>query len=152
MITNINFPPQLPCFLREDYKVSYGNDIQRTGMVSGRARQRREFEEVPGQVTVSLHLTDAEAQYFEAWYKYTLKSINWFNTTIRTPFGMVSEVCRFTRKYDGGTLVGNKWKYTFQLEIYEQQTISSEWMEFAPEYILMGDIFDIAMNQEWPEA
>ncbi|RAL80514.1 hypothetical protein CSC34_0624 [Pseudomonas aeruginosa] len=32
----------------------------------------------------------------------------------------------------------------------ERSIIDPGWAEILPEYILLADIFDIAMNREWP--
>lgn len=150
--TDIDFPSVLPCFLRADYAISYTNDITRTQMASGRARQRRVFENVPGQVPVSLLLSETEALIFEGWYVHQLDAINWFNAPIRTPSGIKTYVCRFTQRYSGPALVANKWRYDMVLEMYEQDVLKDGWVEFAPEYVINADILDIALNREWPES
>ena len=49
------------------------------------------------------------------------------------------------------TLVGvSHWRFTANLELFKRPVVDAEWVLIAPEYILMSDIFDRAMNQEWP--
>ena len=41
---------------------------------------------------------------------------------------------------------------TANLELFKRPVVDAEWVLIAPEYILMSDIFDRAMNQEWPRT
>lgn len=150
--TDIDFPAELPCFLRESYDIQGVNEILRTDMASGRARQRREFENTPVQVTASILLSQQEAQLFEAWYRYELKSYQWFNATLRTPAGIHPIVCRFMQRYSGPQLTANKWRYTFSLELYEQDILPAGWSEYARDFILLSNYIDVAINREWPES
>jgi hypothetical protein len=42
------------------------------------------------------------------------------------------------------------WKFTAQLEIKDRQTLNGDW-SILPTFIDGMDIFDLAMNREWPE-
>ena len=150
--TDIDFPAELPCFLRESYDIQGVNEILRTDMASGRARQRREFENTPLNVTASILLSQQQAQLFEAWYRYELKSYQWFNATLRTPAGIHPIVCRFMQRYAGPLLTANKWRYTFSLELYEQDILPAGWSEYARDFILLSNYIDVAINREWPES
>ncbi len=56
--------------------------------------------------------------------------------------------------YDGPDLVSGSlslWDFTATLELRERPILDPGWT-ILPEFILHPDIFDIAMNREWPEA
>lgn len=58
---------------------------------------------------------------------------------------------RFVDIYEGPILVGESfWRFTAKLELFKRPVLDAEWAIEMPDYIAMADIFDIAMNQEWP--
>ena len=150
--TDIDFPKDLPCALREGYDLNHVEPFQRTEMVSGRARNRRTFTSVPTKVDVSWLFNDPEAVRFEEWFKETANDgVEWFNLRLRTPLGMEDYVCRFMQMYTGPHLVENHWKITARLEIYKRPMIVPGW-GLLPDYIIGSSIFDLAMNREWPKS
>jgi hypothetical protein len=53
--------------------------------------------------------------------------------------------------YSGPELVGiEMWRFQAQLEIKDRQTLNGDW-SILPTFIEGMDIFDLAMNREWPE-
>lgn len=157
--TNINFPTQLPNALRAEHSMKPVQTFSRTEMEAGRARNRRRFTSVPTIMTVSWHFNDQQAQIFEAWFRdQTNDGTDWFNFQYRTPLGLQTLICRFATMYEGPTLAEgqtvtgrNHWLYSARLEAYERPMLPPGWGEF-PDWVAMSDIFDIAMNREWPEA
>ena len=97
-------------------------------------------------------MSQGQAQLFEAWFRWELvDGSEWFNAQIRTPLGLQSYECRFADMYSGPALVGiDRWQVQATLEIRERQTLADGWTEYAPSFVLYADIFDRAMNQEWP--
>lgn len=154
MTPELDFPKELPPFLREGYSFNHVPPFARTEMVAGRARQRRMFQSVPSILPVSIILNDSEAQLFESWFAYdAMDGTKWFNATIKTPEGLMPYACRFADMYDGPELWGScLWKFRMQLEVFKRPLIPPEWYEFGREFIQYADIFDQAMNREWPEA
>lgn len=149
IVTDIDFPSELPDFRREGFSLKYEDEIQRTGMASGRARQRRTFEKVPIIANVSIELNDYQAQLFERWYAKDLKAVNWFNLHIRLPSSSKT-VARFTKKFTGPTLLGMLWVYSFELEIFEQEFVDGDYLSIVPQFVKYSSIFDLAVNKEWP--
>lgn len=152
------YPEQLPLARRQNYGINHVSPMARTGMVTGRARQRRTFTSVPSLVTTLWIFTPQEGTLFEAWFRYTLKDgTEWFEMPLRTPLNGGSYPrsslykCRFTGMYQGPEPIGPKWQYTAELEIWERPTLAPGWEQF-PDYILHADIIDLAVNREWPEA
>lgn len=157
MAAAIDFPSVLPCGIREGYSLELVQPFARTGMASGRAKQRQTFDNVPELATVSWIFTPQEAMIFEAWFRYTIRNgTDWFNVDLRTTLdgrdspGVSSYECRFTSVYSKAMEGAYDWRVTANLELRERQTLDAGWVEF-PEYVLMADIIDLAANREWPE-
>lgn len=153
MITDIDYPSQLPAPLREGYAIQHDSPLMRTQMQSGRARQRRRFTSVPSVISVSWIMTEVEAQLFEAWFRWTtVDGSKWFNVSLSTPTGRKPRVCRFTDIYNGPTRLGpNRWRFTAQLEEIERDTLGSLDVDF-PDEIIYSDLLDKTMNKHWPEV
>jgi hypothetical protein len=107
--------------------------------------------------SVRWRLSDSEAMLFEAWFRDVLvDGYHWFECPLKTPEtpdGLRAYAARFTDIYDGPKLVSGSislWDFTATLELRERPIIEPGWAEILPEYILLADIFDIAMNREWP--
>lgn len=152
-----SFPSQLPLALQAGYALQHQSPFMRTEMQSGRARQRRMFTSVPSVVSVSwIFETDGEARLFEGWFRDDLGAKdgeNWFGMPLQTPLGTYHYDCRFTEMYRGPTLVGgDMWQISASLEIRERPVVEVDYATILPGYVLLSDIFDLAMNREWPEA
>lgn len=151
--TDIDFPEGLPCALREGYDLNHVQPFRRTSMQSGRARQRRLFTSVPTMANVSWLFNDSQAAMFELWFQQTIHDgADWFNCELRSPIGTGPYVCRFTEMYRGPQLVGKGlWRFVATLEIWERPLLPPDW-GLLPDYLAGADIFDRAMNREWPLA
>lgn len=151
-MATLDFPVDLPLPLRSGYGLNHASPLMRSELQSGRARQRRIYTSVPTIASVSWIFTEQQAQLFEAWFRWqTADGAEWFNVRLSTPVGLQEYEARFADMYSGPELIGRgHWQITAQLEIRERQTLAQGWSEFASPYILMSDIFDKAMNQEWP--
>lgn len=150
--TDINYPSSLPWPVRDGYETRSVQTFLRTEMVSGRARQRRRFTSVPSETAVTwIFNKDSEAAAFEIWFKESIKDgAEWFNCPLKTPVGEKHYVCRFTSMYTGPDLVGLcAWRVTATLELWERPLIDPGW-GILPDFVAGMDIFDIAMNREWP--
>ena len=149
----IQYPSYLPGVLLDSYGIQTVEPMQRTQMDSGRARQRRRFTNVPQMVTVGWVFTQQEAALFEAWHRWELKDgAEWFEIELSTPYGYQPYLCRFTRIYQGGKpFAVIDWTHSAELEIKERKTLPVEYLA-AQEFVLNSDLFDLAVNQEWPEA
>ncbi|KAB7896443.1 hypothetical protein GA565_10860 [Rouxiella sp. S1S-2] len=128
--------------------------LLRSPLTSGRARQRRAFTSAPTQTSVKwLFKKDGQAQYFEAWFKHVLSDgVAWFYMKLKTPLGVELYKCRFTDIYDGPYFLAPRgWQFSATLELWERPVLPAESLEF-PDYIVNGDIIDIAANREWPQS
>lgn len=153
MQTNINYPADLPAPLWAPNQNSVVSPNQRTNMDSGRARQRRKFSSVPVMRSATWVMTAAQARLFELWYAETLKDgTEWFNIYLRNPLGFVVQVCRIVSVYNGPNAWGaNRWQFSATLEVWERPLLPREWA-ILPSFVAHPEIFDLAMNREWPQS
>lgn len=153
MAATIDYPAGLPAPLRSGYGVNHISPLIRTELETGRARQRRRYTSVPSLASVSWLMSQAQAQLFEAWFKWTLSDgAEWFNARLRTPLGLQDYECRFAEMYSGPDLVGvDRWRFSADLEIRERQVLPYDYT-LLPDYVLQQSIIDRALNREWPEA
>lgn len=140
------YPEGLPCPLRENYAFTPVNNIRRTNMDSGRARQRIEFRNVPTMVQLSWIMSSPQATLFEAWAAQIVGA-GWFTMTLLTPLGFEDQEVRFTETPVGGELTGKfLWRYRVVCEVRDRPLIGLDWIEILPDYVLYSDIFDRAIN------
>ena len=144
----MDFPASLPCPLRSGYGFSPENNIIRTEMVSGRARQRTAYTSIPTYNTLSWIFTAVQAQVFDSFVEQA--GGGWFSLKLKTPLGYFLHDCRFTETPTGPELVGvDLWAYKVRAELRERPMLDASY-GLIPNMVLMQDIFDIALNQEWP--
>lgn len=148
---SLRWPEQLPAALFVGRSYQTVNPLMRSTLVSGRARQRRQFTSTPTLVTVQWLMTSPQTVFFETWFRWATKDgAEWLEMPLRMPDGLQDRTVRFTGIYDGPKESGPYyWRITAELEIRERQTLPDGW-ELVPEYILEADIVDRAANAEWP--
>lgn len=147
------YPEGLPTPQREGYGFDPVSPMTSTKLVSGRSERRRAFVSTPTVATVTWLLTAPEARLFEGWFEYVLLSGSLpFECPLLTPMGMEPYRANFVDIYSGPVLVGvDFWRFSAQLSLFKRPLIDKEWVVDAPDYILGADIFDIAMNRDWPK-
>lgn len=145
-----SFPEDLPCALKDGYGIGHINKIRSTEMDAGRAVQRWEFEDAPIFPAVSWIFSMEEARLFDAWVSQVAKA-GWFDITLLTPMGYEPVTARFNESPKRAQLIGKfSWKYEATLEIEFEPMLEEGWAEIAPDYVLQADIFDRAINLNWP--
>ena len=147
------WPEQLPMPEQSGYAIQHVSPLQRTEMVSGRARQRMVYTSVPSNVAVQWFLTEQQAQLFEAFFRYAITDgADWFLLPLKTPMFTGNYECRFTGIYEGPVLIAyDKWTVSATIEIKERQTLGASWV-YAPQYLIDSSIIDVALNDLWPAA
>jgi hypothetical protein len=121
-------------------------------MDSGRSRQRIEFRNVPTMVALQWVMTQPQAALFEAWAAQVVGA-GWFTIELLTPLGFEVQEVRFTETPIGGELAGKfLWRYKVACEVRNRPLLASGWADILPGFVLGADIFDYAMNREWPAA
>lgn len=124
-MASIDIPDIIPAFLVSGYGIQYKNEVLRTVMATGRARQRVMYESVTGMSGVSFLLTNTQAQVFEMWYLYEIKSAEWFNAFMKTPLGYSKVDCRFISR-PSKAWNGSRWQYSMQIEVRDEQILTDE--------------------------
>lgn len=149
----VSWPTQLPLPEQSGYAIQHVSPLQRTQMVSGRARHRRVYTSVPSNVAVQWFLTEQQAQLFEAFFRYAITDgADWFLLPLKTPLFTGNYECRFTGIYEGPVLIAyDKWTISATIEIKERQTLGASWV-YSPQYIIDSSIIDVALNDLWPAA
>lgn len=147
----IEYPPGMPYPLREGYGFEQTNNISRTQMASGRSRQRVEFKDAPPKVRLNWLMTNGEAAVFEYWSSQMVGA-GWFSMPIKTPLSLDDCEIRFTEAPEGPVLFGaNHWKFTALCELRARSLLPPDWVEILPGFVILSDIFDFAINQDWPD-
>lgn len=148
----IEYPVELPFPTRDGFAIEATNQVTRTEMQSGRARQRVRFTSVPAFVPLRWIFTTPQAQLFDAWASDVAKA-GWFTLKLRSPIGLTEHQARFIESPQGPALFGlDRWSYTAKVELRDKPKVAPGWALYAPQYILLSSVFDQAMNREWPEA
>ena len=152
-MTLVSWPTQLPMPEQSGYAIQHVSPLQRTTMVSGRARQRRVYTSVPSMVAVQWFLTEQQAQLFEAFFRYAITDgADWFLLPLKTPMFTGNYECRFTGIYEGPVLIAyDKWTVSATIEIKERQTLNAGFA-YVPQYVIDSSIIDVALNDLWPAA
>lgn len=147
----ISYPAGLPLGLKQGRSYQLVSPKQRSDLVSGRARQRRRFTNVPEGAQVAWIFSDAEATTFIAWWRDALiDGTQWFDMPLDTPLGLAPHACRFVDVYTGPSSIGpNHWSITAELELRER-VAPPVGSGLFPDFLLNSSIFDIAVNQKWP--
>ncbi|MNZ97837.1 hypothetical protein D3C78_1170980 [compost metagenome] len=152
----IEYPKYLPAPQLDGFGLNTADPTIRSEMQSGRARQRRRFTNVPESAQCSWLMTPLQASYFKAWHKSVLiDGAEWFSCRLRTQDaidGTMDYDCRFVGMYSGPRWAPrNMWMFSATLELRERTMMPPQWLPF-PEFWFNGNIIDMAMNREWPEA
>ncbi len=152
-MTLVSWPEQLPLPEQSGYAIQHVSPLQRTQMVSGRARQRRVYTSVPSNVAVQWFLTEQQAQLFEVFFRYAITDgADWFLLPLKTPMFTGDYECRFTGIYEGPVLIAyDKWTVSATIEIKERQTLNAGFA-YTPQYVIDSSIIDVALNDLWPAA
>ena len=147
------WPEQLPLPEQSGYAIQHVSPLQRTEMVSGRARHRRVYTSVPSMVAVQFFCTELQAQVFETWFRYAITDgADWFLLPLKTPMFTGNYECRFIGIYEGPVLIAfDKWTFSAMIEIRGRQTLGESWV-YAPQYLIDSSIIDVALNDLWPAA
>lgn len=144
------YPKELSCPLRQNYGFTPVNNIRRTPMDSGRARQRIEFRNVPTVAQLQWIFSAQQAQLFEAWVAQ-VAGAGWVEMRLLTPLGFEDHEVRFTETPVGGQLQGKfLWQYQAVVELRNRPLLPPGWAEILPDFVLHPEIFDIAINVKWP--
>jgi hypothetical protein len=146
----MNYPDILPSPTREGYSINPENNIFRSKMLSGRARQRILYTSIPAYAELTWVLNASQASYYEWWTGQV--GAAWFAIKIKAPTGYIEQDCRFIETPQGPLLTGvNYWTYRARVEIRDRILIDDEYASIVPTFVAFSDIFDLTMNKQWPQ-
>lgn len=149
-----DYPADLPLGRQADRSHQTVDPTIRSELESGRARQRLRYDFTPTNVSINWLLNDQQCQLFEVWFRSSEGAGNgaqWFDIPLETPLGVGTWRARFINVYTGPNRAGRHlWVISASLELEERAVLPPDWV-ILPSFILRPDIFDIAMNREWPE-
>lgn len=148
----IIYPAGLPHPLKSGAAYTPENNILRTPFQSGRARQRKLYTKVPTFYRATWILNDVQGRLLTSWADQVAKA-EWFEMPLRSDLGLNTETVRLTSTISGPVRIGvNHWQYTADIEVRFKPALEPGWAEILPDWTLNADIFDLAMNREWPAA
>lgn len=149
-----DYPAGLPLGRQADRSHQTVEPTIRSELESGRARQRLRYDFTPSNVSINWLFNDVQCRLFEAWFRSSVGALDgsqWFDIPLETTLGMGDWRARFKGVYSGPNRAGrNLWIISATLELEERITLPGDWA-LLPSFVLRPDIFDIAMNREWPE-
>jgi hypothetical protein len=119
-----DFPSTLPKPMRDGYGLSPQNNLVRTDMDSGAARQRRRFSQALDMVQVSWQFDLTQMDAFRAWFKTGCNDgAAWFGVSLARGYSQLLEPvqARFVSSGEAAwaaKLVTNRmWQVTAKLEL-----------------------------------
>ena len=123
MSKTITWPTSQPRPTVQGHSLQPGDNIIRTEMDSGIARQRRRFTDVPDKLSVRWVMSNDQYTLFESWYRWhTQSGTAWFSVPIQ---GTKLRQARFIGRWLARPLSrGMRWEITSTLEVRSEPSIS----------------------------
>jgi hypothetical protein len=150
---NPKFPSSLPGPSLNAFELTQRDTMIRTQFVTGRARQRNTYDNVPPLFKARWYLTSGETRVFEAWYRSIGNGSDWFDISVKLPNGYAERTARFTGVYSGPEPWGNSntWIITANLELQELPTFTGDEYLYDAIGVEYADVFDETVNGFLPE-
>lgn len=140
------FPHQLPRPNLAGYGFKPQNTFMRSSFQSGRARNRRIFENAPEATSLTWVFNSRELMLFELWYRHAINDgTTSFICNLKMPLGMRDVVVSVTDIYTKDAISARDWSVTMECEISERETLDPSWLDH-PDLILYMNIIDLALN------
>lgn len=113
------FPATLPKLVMTNYSYKPTNNLIRTQMETGPAKQRRRFVNVPTEISAEWIFTRAELGIFEKFWKEQLyDGAGWFKLKVVNGAGESECNARFTEPYSASASVREfMWKVNGKVEV-----------------------------------
>lgn len=125
------YPAILPLPSQEGFEIEPGENIDRTVMAAGPARQREVFTQVPNGVSVRFKFTVWEYAVFDAWYKHRARrGAVYFTIPLLSGLGVIDHEARFKGQVKAVPR-GAFFIVTASLEVREPPVLSEEALEIA---------------------
>lgn len=152
----IKFPDILPSPQISTNEIKHVSPFSRSQMISGRTRQRKEFDKTISNTVFSFVFSADEVLVFEDWYENSINSgQDWFTIKRLTAGGIQDVQARFTSMYQGANPMGLSgfWSVSFNAEIRDYFVLDGDWWKF-PEWVIddcgnKNCILDCVVNNFW---
>lgn len=147
----IAYPSSLPLGLASGSSYESISPTKRSTMVTGRARVRRKWKDVPEVRSIVWQGNGPEITALRAWIRDALnEGVDWFDMPLQTPEGFAPYTCRLIDGYKGPVRGGpDIWSISAQLEMIAR-ALPPAGEGMFPDEIINSKIFDITINEEWP--
>lgn len=122
-------------------------------MVTGRARVRLKWRDVPEVRSIVWQGTGAEITALRAWIRDALnEGVDWFDMPLQTTEGFGPYTCRLIDDYKGPVRGGpDLWSISAQLEMIKR-ALPPTGEGLFPDEIVNSKLFDKTVNLELPNA
>lgn len=120
--------------IRDGYNFDPHDDLLRTDMEQGPARQRQLFENSPSVLRPVWPWSFDEFEVFRAWYHKDLHDgQDWFWATVYIGGREQLGLCRFVKKYQP-SIVKTEWHVSSEVEVRNVEYMDDDARWFAGEY------------------
>lgn len=135
----ITYPAKLPSPLLAGYSIRPTENVIRTEMESGYARQRRRFRTSPTRIPVKWIMTEAQYAVFDSWYLNDAdEGAVWFVMPLKTAIGVEPHTCRFVTQYVASAISCEWWEITAELEVRNRPVLPPDLWELVLNEIDIG--------------
>ena len=140
MATSEIYPTVLPPPRTRNYRIQPGENVLRTEMETGAARQRRQSLGAPSTIPCEFLYTNVQYAIFESWYETKAdEGATFFTIFLRSGLGYVEHEARFKGQPQPRLLSGRThWVVTAELEIRKRPILSEEALDLALSEDLSG--------------
>lgn len=119
------FPAVLPAPTVGGYSYKPQENVIRTDMEAGPARQRRRFTREATTVSLQFIFTQTEMGVFEYWFRNEAKhGASWFDMNLASGAGIQQVQARFVAPYKAKALPGLNYEVTGDVEVDLMPVIS----------------------------
>lgn len=147
------YPESLPAPLKSDREFQIVDPLVSTPFDSGQTRWDRQFTDVPLSTPVTWIFTDAQCAIFRTWYANRINwGADWFEMALAADDGREVRECHFVSGFQGPARMGfDRWRVTANLVLRRLPLIDPDWIDLPEYWDPRGRaIFDVALGMHWP--
>jgi hypothetical protein len=131
-MTTVSFPSVLPAPGVSGYSLAPQENVIRTDMESGPARQRRRFTREATTINLTFLFNRTQMGVFEYWFNNDAQhGAAWFNISLANGAGITTVQARFVGPYKATARPGLFFDVTAEVEVDQMPTISQAEYETA---------------------
>lgn len=135
-MTTVVWPSALPLPTLEGYGGGPEDQILRTEMEAGPARQRKRFTQVSHRYAVRFDFTGAQFAVFRSWFEHKADAGGaWFTMPLDSGLGLEDHVVRFTgagdKPYQWQMTRAGRWIVTTTLEARQANVLTEDALDMV---------------------